>query len=367
MIRSTRSRTTLTAGAALVLTFSTAACGAGNENAAAGEGTSTAVTGQVKGAGASTQEKAQAEWAARFSDTAPEATIEYSPDGSGTGREKFINGAVHFAGSDAAMDRDELALAADKGCTGETIQFPIYVAPIAVAYNVEGVDELNLSPALIADIFNGTVGTWDDAAIKKENPKADLPSTKITPVNRSDESGTSENFSAYLSEAAGTSWPHEPDDVWPVKGREAAKGTSGVVSAIESGDGTIGYADAAQIGKLPAAKIKVGQDYVAYTPKAAADALASAERAAPDSTTDYTVALDRGNVEDGAYPIVLVSYAIACSEYKDSQVAQTVKTYLEYAASEQGQSDASAAAGNAPLTGVALENATAAIDQITTN
>ena len=366
MLRTT-GRRAITATAALALTFTMAACGAANESGGSGGGGEDAVSGAIKGAGASTQEKAQAEWAAKFSETSPDATVEYSPDGSGTGREKFINGAVQFAGSDAAMDDKEIAAAKKSGCTGETIQFPVYVAPIAVTYNVKGVDELNLSPDTIAKIFDQKITKWNDPAIKKENPDADLPSTTITPVNRSDESGTTENFTAYLDEAAPDSWSHGATEVWPVKGGEAAKGTSGVVSTIESGNGTIGYADAAQIGDLDAAKVKVGDEYVEYTPEAAADALEGAERVEPDSKTNYAVELDRGDVEDGAYPIVLVSYAIACSDYKDPAAAETVKAYLEYATSEQGQKDASKAAGNAPLGKDGLQNAATALKQIKTD
>ena len=366
MLRTT-GRRAMTATAALALTFTMAACGAANESGGSGGGGEDAASGSIKGAGASTQEKAQAEWAAKFSETNPDATVEYSPDGSGTGREKFINGAVQFAGSDAAMDDKEIASAKKSGCEGETIQFPIYVAPIAVTYNVKGVDELNLSPDTIAKIFDQKITKWNDPAIKKENPDADLPSTTITPVNRSDESGTTENFTAYLDEAAPKSWSHGPTEVWPVKGGEAAKGTSGVVSTVESGNGTIGYADAAQIGDLNAAKVKVAGDYVEYTPEAAADALKSADRVEPDSKTNYAVELDRGKVEKGAYPIVLVSYAIACSDYKDAASAETVKAYLEYATSEQGQKDASKAAGNAPLGKEGLQNAATALKQIKTD
>ncbi len=359
-------RRAITATAALALTFTMAACGAANESGGSGGGED-AVSGAIKGAGASTQEKAQAEWAAKFSEKNPDATVEYSPDGSGTGREKFINGAVQFAGSDAAMDDKELAAAKKKGCTAETIQFPTYVAPIAIAYNVKGVDELNLSPETIAKIFDQKITKWNDPAIQKENPDADLPSTTITPVNRSDESGTTENFTAYLDEAAPKAWTHGAAEVWPVKGGEAAKGTSGVVSTIESGDGTIGYADAAQIGDLSAAKVKVGEEYVEYSPEAAAKALESAERVEPDSKTNYAVELDRSKVEEGAYPIVLVSYTIACSEYEDPKAAKTVKAYLEYANSEQGQQDASKAAGNAPLAEQDLKNAAAALENIATD
>ena len=150
-------------------------------------------------------------------------------------------GVVYFGIVDTqmtrdAMDDDEIAKAKEKGCTGETIQFPIYVSPIAVAFNLKDVDSLNLSAPVIADIFSGKIKTWNDPAIAKENEGVDLPDTKITPVNRSDESGTSKNFSAYLSEAAPENWKHEPEDVWPIKGGEAAKGTSGVVDTIGAGD-----------------------------------------------------------------------------------------------------------------------------------
>lgn len=371
MIRSTRGRKVLTTSAALALTFTMAACGAGNEgetSASGGDGDAAAsASGTIKGAGASSMEKAQNEWIANFTDVAPDATVEYAPDGSGTGREKFINGAVNFAGTDSAMEDDEIAKAKEKGCTGETIQFPIYVSPIAVAFNLKDVDSLNLSAPVIADIFSGKIKTWNDPAIAKENEGVDLPDTKITPVNRSDESGTSKNFSAYLSEAAPENWKHEPDDVWPIKGGEAAKGTSGVVDTIGAGEGNIGYADASQIGDLKAAKIKAGEEFIEYSPDAAAKILESAERVDESSKTNYAVKLDRGNAGEGVYPVVLVSYAVACTDYEDKDVASTVKAYLEYAVSEDGQKASTDAAGSAGLSEAATKNATDALGQIKTD
>ncbi|MBM6545249.1 phosphate ABC transporter substrate-binding protein PstS [Janibacter sp. YIM B02568] len=366
------SRKVFTAASALTLSLGLAACGAGNEGGSGDGSTSSAgggsaaesVSGSIKGAGASSMEKAQGEWMAKFSEANPDATVEYSPDGSGTGREKFINGAVNFAGSDSAMDEEEMASAKEKGCTGETIQFPVYVSPIAVAYNLEGVDELNLSPEVMADIFNHKITSWDDEKIKADNPDADLPSTAITTVNRSDDSGTTENFATYLKAAAPDNWPHEPEDAWPVKGGEAAKGTSGVVGAIEAGQGTIGYADASQIGDLGAAKVKAEDEFIEYSPEAAAKILESAKRVDEASKTNYAVELDQANAGAGVYPVVLVSYAIACSEYGDAEAARTTKAYLEYIASQEGQDAAAAAAGSAPLSPAAQENAKAALSNI---
>lgn len=364
------SRKVFTAATALTLSLGLAACGAGNEGgsdngtSSAGGGDAAAVAGSIKGAGASSMEKAQGEWMAKFSEANPDATVEYSPDGSGTGREKFINGAVNFAGSDSAMDEEEMASAKEKGCTGETIQFPVYVSPIAVAYNLEGVDELNLSPEVMADIFNHKITTWDDEKIKADNPDADLPSTAITTVNRSDDSGTTENFQTYLAAAAPDNWPHEPGDAWPVKGGEAAKGTSGVVGAIEAGEGTIGYADASQIGELGAAKVKAEDEFIEYSPEAAAKILESAKRLDEGSETNYAVELDQANAGAGVYPVVLVSYAIACTDYADAEIAKTTKAYLEYISSQEGQDAAAEAAGSAPLSAPAQESAKAAIGNI---
>ncbi len=135
---------------------------------------------------------------------------------------------------------------------------PTTSSPIAVVFNLDGVDELQLSPATIAGIFDGKIKTWDDAAIKADNPDAKLPSTKIDPVHRSDESGTTKNFTDYLEKASDGAWTYPADKVWPIKSGEGANQTSGMISAVKGGKGTIGYADLSQVGDLKAAAIKVG-------------------------------------------------------------------------------------------------------------
>lgn len=364
------SRKVFTAASALTLSLGLAACGAGNEGGSGDSSTSSAgggsaaesVSGSIKGAGASSMEKAQGEWMAKFSEANPDATVEYSPDGSGTGREKFINGAVNFAGSDSAMDEEEFASAKEKGCTADTIQFPVYVSPIAIAYNLEGVDELNLSAEVIADIFNHKITTWDDEAIKADNPDAELPSTKITTVNRSDDSGTSKNFQNYMVATAGDKWPYEPEDAWPVKGGEAAKGTSGVVDAVKSGTNTIGYADAGQAPDLDHVQVKVGDQHFGPEAEAAAKLVDNASKVEGRGEHDWALKLDR-KAED-QYPIALVAYAMVCEEYKDAAQGALVKEYLSYVTSNEGQKAASAKAGNAPLSSEMEANIKAAIDSI---
>ena len=160
--------------AALALALS--ACGAGND-ASADSGSDSGLSGTVSGGGASSQEKAQAAWRAGFQTDNPDVTINYDPVGSGTGRENFISEAYAFAGTDSALNDDEGELtAAKERCGGEDpIQVPAYVSPIAVVFNLEGVDSLNLSAPVISNIFNGTIKTWDDPAIAELNDGVDLP------------------------------------------------------------------------------------------------------------------------------------------------------------------------------------------------
>ena len=178
-------------------------------------------------------------------------------------------------------------------CKGDVVEVPVYVSPIAVVYNLDGVDELNLSPKTIGGIFEGKITKWDDAAIKADNPDAKLPSTKITPVHRSDDSGTTKNFTDYLDQASEGGWTGGAIETWPIKGGEAAEGTSGVVAAVKGGQGTIGYADESQAGDLGQAKVKVGDEFTAATPEAAAKVLDSSEQVSGRAATDIAITVNR--------------------------------------------------------------------------
>ncbi len=229
------------------------------------------------------------------------------------------------------------------------IEIPGYISPIAVIYNLPEVPDLQLAPATIARIFNRQITNWNDAAIAADNPGKPLPDLAITPVNRSDESGTTENFTEYLVAAAGSDWPHEASGDWPVAGGEAAQGTSGVVGAVKAGTGTIGYADASQAGDLGKVKVKVGDTYVAPTAEAAAAVVESSERVPGRGRYSFAVDLNRDTAEAGNYPIVLVSYEIACLSYPDANAANLVKAFLAYVISQEGQQAAASAAGSAPI------------------
>lgn len=341
-----------------LLAFGVAACGDDSDSSTStgsadtsGSSDSASLSGELAGAGASSQEAAMEAWVAGFQEANPDVSVAYDPVGSGGGREQFIAGGTAFAGSDAALEGEELTGAA-KRCGGDNqlVQVPDYVSPIAVIYNLDGVEGLQLSASTLAKIFDQKITNWNDAAIKADNPDADLPDERITPVNRSDESGTTENFVDYLSKAAPADWKYEVSGDWPVKGGEAAQGTSGVVEAVTAGAGAIGYADASQAGDLGVAKVKVGDAYVEPSADAAAKILEESSENKELSVGDYVFAYDlkRDTDSAGTYPVVLVSYLIGCTKYDGSEGA-LVKGLFEFITSPEGQDAAAQNAGSAPL------------------
>jgi phosphate transport system substrate-binding protein len=309
------------------------------------------LSGTLNGGGSSAQEAAQGVWRAGFQQENSGVTVNYDPVGSGTGRENFISKAYSFAGSDSALSTDEGELDAAKArCGGEDpIEVPAYVSPIAVVYNLPGVDELNLKPETIAGIFDDKITKWNDPAIAADNPDADLPDTAITPVHRSDDSGTTKNFTDYLSKAANGAWSYEADSIWPKQSGEAAEGTSGLVAAVKSGEGTIGYADESQAGGLGIAAIGVGDAFNKPSADGAAMVLANSPRTEGRADVDMAIDIDRTMTDSGAYPLLLTSYLIACQHYDDANEAALVKGFLSYAVSDAGQQAAAEQAGSAPL------------------
>lgn len=354
---------------ALALTL--AACGSDDPvggGTASGDSSSAAasdLSGELSGAGASSQESAQEAWRAGFQNANGGVTVNYDPVGSGGGRTQFLEGGVAFAGSDAALKDEELTKAQDRCYGGSAVDLPVYISPIAVIYNLPGVEELNLAPATIAGIFDGKITAWDAPEIAADNPGVTLPSTAITAVHRSDESGTTENFTDYLAATAGDAWPHEASGDWPTQGGESAQGTSGVVQTVQSGEGTIGYADASKAGDLGTASIKVGDEWVAYSAEAAAKVVDASPRAEGRGEGDIVVELDRATTEAGAYPLVLISYVVACTTYETQEEADLVKAYLSFVAGSEGQQLAATNAGSAPVSADLEAEVLAEIDKIT--
>src|SRR5690606_8298314 len=165
---------------------------AANEGNASDSASDSTLSGTIVGGGASSQGSAQEAWVAAFQTANPDVTVEYDPTGSGTGRDNFIAGANAFTGSDRAFKDAELAEDNFAGCVPGTpiLEIPAYISPIAVIFNLEGIDSLDLDAATIAGILKGDITKWNDPAIVSQNASVELPDLQITPVHRSDESGT---------------------------------------------------------------------------------------------------------------------------------------------------------------------------------
>lgn len=357
-------RRAVPAVAALALALSVAACGAGNESSSSG-GSGDAVT--LDGGGSTAQAKAQGAWRAAYQDDSGN-TVNYEEVGSGTGRENFNSGAYVFAGSDSYLNDDEGELSAAKEqCGSDPIEIPAYVSPIAVAFNLEGIDSLNMSPQTVANVFNGTITKWNDDAIAADNPDADLPDTAIAIIHRSDDSGTTTNFTDYLFKASDGAWTTEADGLWPEDGvGQGLEGTSGVIGGITDTDGAIGYADdsAVKDTDLGVVSIGVGDSFNAPSADGAAMVVASSPRAEGRPDVDMAIDIDRTITDAGAYPLLLTSYLIACQTYDDAATADAVKAYLSYVVSTEGQQAAADEAGSAPLDSALQQEAAGIVDKI---
>lgn len=306
-------------------------------------------------------------WVEGLKAVQPGLTVQYNPTGSGAGRTQFLAGSVNFAGSDASLKADEWEKSKSICGTDGAFSVPAYISPIAVAYNLPSVKQnINMDADTIAKVFAGKITTWNDAAIAALNPGVTLPATKITVVHRADDSGTTQNFTDYLHAAAASTWTDASAQAWPkqLTGQESAQQTTGVVSLTQSTEGAITYADASAVGTLGTVAVKVGNDFVKYSPDAAAKAVATAKKVGGQAPQDMGLKIDRTSTTAGTYPIVLVSYHIFCSTYKDKATADAAKAFGSYALSADGQQAAAKAAGSAPITGDTEQQALSAIASI---
>jgi phosphate transport system substrate-binding protein len=318
-------------------TMALSACGSdsqGGSTTNAGNSSPTAAancaTGDLKGAGSTFQKNIVAQWIKDFGAACSGANIDYQPVGSGAGITQFGANTIDFAGSDSVMKPDEQS-AADKRCGSPAIHLPITAGGIALIYKLGDVKNLQLSPTTIAGIFQGTVKKWDDPAIKADNPGASLPGTGITPVHRSDSSGTTSVFSKFLNATAASDWKlgEGKELKWPAS-VQGAKGSDGVTQAVAGSDGAITYAEVsyATSSGLGVAKVKNGAgEYAALDAASVGKALEGAS--VPDSG-DLKVKYDFANTTSGAYPITALSYEIVCSKGNDAGKLALLKAFLTY-------------------------------------
>jgi phosphate transport system substrate-binding protein len=341
---------------ALAGSLALAACGSAS-NGDAGSSSSAADSSACPGAanlsaaGSTAQQNAMAQATADYKSKCG-AEVSYNGTGSGAGITSFLTKQIDFAGSDSALnpqgkDGDEVAKA-KQACGSDAWDLPMITGPIAVAFNVKGVDKLTLTPTVAAQIFSGKIAKWNDPAIAAINKGVTLPAENIAVFFRQDSSGTTDNFTNYLNTAAPTDWPDAHGKEWTGKVGQGKQGNPGVGQAIQATEGGVGYVEwsFAIQNKLPMAAIDNGSGPVDLTAESAGKAIAAAT--IKGTGNDLALKIDYATKAPGAYPIVLVTYEIACSTYADSAKGAAVKSFLNYMVSADYQ-NALTSIGSAPL------------------
>ncbi len=290
------------------------------------------VTGTLNASGATFPKAFYEEVMAEFKKAQPKATITYAGGGSGKGRTDLQNQVVDFAGTDGLVrDADKPNY---KG--GEFLYFPTVTAPITVSYNLDGVTKLNLTPEVIAKIFQREIKTWDDPAIVAENSSVSGQlKGNITVARRSDGSGTTENFTIFLDKAVGaratpasTVWKLKSGSTveWPAD-TQAGNGNAGVAQIVKDTKGAIGYvdlSDAKATGlKFASVKNKSGK----FVEPTIENTSAAVEGAKINPDLSYDPLWADG---DKSYPIAAPTWIIAYVNQTDKVKGETLKAFLRF-------------------------------------
>jgi phosphate transport system substrate-binding protein len=326
------------AGGAVIAALALAACSSSSSSSSsstpassgasspAASSSAAAASGTINAAGSSFQNTFQQAAIAAYKSVNSGITVNYDSVGSGTGRSDLYSNTVLMAGSDSPIPASEQS----KIPAGKTVlYFPVVIGPISLAYNLPGVSNLKLNASVLAQIFQGEIKTWNSSAIAALNPGVTLPSTAITTAVRSDSSGTTQNFTLYLQDAAPSIWKLGSASTikWPSTARAGAQ-NGGVASIVKSTPGAIGYVDYtdAIASGLKSAEVqnKAG-DYVAPTATAASTDAADATIA-----SNLTFAAANASSAPTAYPVTYQSWDLVYAKQPNANDAALLKDYLGY-------------------------------------
>jgi phosphate transport system substrate-binding protein len=365
-----RSNKWLAAGAAALLALGAAACGSDDESPSGGGSSSSSssggakLSGTINGAGATFPQPVYTEWAARFKDSIG-PTVNYQGIGSGGGIAQFTAGTVDFGATDAAMKPEEETAAEKKGTP---VHIPTVLGAVTVSYNVSGIDKgLKLDGKTVADIFLGKIKKWNDPAIGQVSGNTSLPDKDITVCHRSDESGTTKNFTQFLADYS-PEWESGPgvDKTvkWPTG--TGAKGNDGVAGCVKQTDGAVGYVEQAYALQnnftTAAVKNKEGQF---VEPSLDATSAAGEGADVPEDLKFSTINAPGAKT----YPISAVTFLLVWQDMCKSGIsaanAKDTKAWLDYALGD-GQKIAPELQ-YAPLPAPILQKAKAKVDGLQCN
>ena len=291
----------------------------------------------LKSSGSSAQANAMTRFVTAYETACSGYTLNYTSSGSGAGVSEFLGGQTDFGGSDSPLSADKGEVEKAKArCGGsDAWNLPTVFGPIAVTYNVQGVDGLVLDGPTLGKIFSGAVKDWGAPEIAALNQGKSIPAGPINVIYRSDESGTTDNFQKYLDAASDGSWGKGAGKAFNGGVGEGAKGNEGTSAAIKSTPGSITYNEWSYATKqgLSIAQIvtSAGPDPVTLNAESVGKSIDTVkiEGAGNDLVLDTSSFYKPA--EAGAYPIVLPTYEIVCSKYPDADVAPAVKAFLTVA------------------------------------
>ena len=343
--------------------------GCGSDNAGSGASSSAAriagqscVAGAIKASGSTAQKNAIAAWVNAYQTACGSgSTIDYQATGSGAGIQDFINKQTAFAGSDSPLKDADRAKANAMCATGPALDIPMVGGAVVLAYNVAGVNSLILPAKVIAGIYANTIKTWNDPAITAANPGVTLPAATIAAFHRSDSSGTTDNFTKYLKNAAASAWTYDSGKEWAAPGGQGAKGSDGMANAVAATANSIAYMELsfAQNAKLAVASVDNGGGPIVPSSQTAAATISSATV----TGTGNDLSLSINYTSTTGYPIVLVTYEITCEKGGDAANVPLTKAFLTYTSSDEGQGKLSAI-GYVPITGDLLTKVRTSVSAI---
>jgi phosphate transport system substrate-binding protein len=260
--------------------------------------------------------------------------VNYQSIGSGGGISQVEAGTVDFGATDQPLKSDELA-------KNNLAQFPIVVGGIVPVVNIAGLDagKLRLTGPILADIYQGKITKWNDPSIVKINPGVNLPSAAIAAVHRSDGSGTTFNFTHYLSQVSPT-WKAGPGEGKTVKwvGGVGGKGNEGVAGYVKQLPNSIGYVEYAYVvqNKMSYALLQnaAGQ-FVAPSAQSFAAAAGTADW---KNAQDFNLVMTNAPGAE-AYPIAASTFILLPKQPKDKAKSDAAVAFFKYAL-EHGQDQA---------------------------
>jgi len=313
---------------------------------------------KLTGAGATFPNPIYQKWFSEYSKAHSDVQINYQSIGSGGGIRQVSEGTVDFGASDGPMTDEQLSSAKTK-----ILHFPTVLGSVVPAYNVPGVtEEIKFTPDVLAGIFLGKIGNWNDPAIAKANPDIkNFPNTNIIVVHRSDGSGTTYIFTDYLSKVSsewkntvgkGTS-PHWPTGL-------GGKGNEGVAGSIRQLPGSIGYVELiyAVQNKIPYGSVKNSSGVFM---KASLESTTAAAASSKSMPADFRVSITDAPGKD-AYPISSFTWLLIPQSSKDAQKGKILADFLNWMVND-GQKMV-AELSYAPLPASVAEKVKGAIKQV---